>query len=341
MVSHSLSRVFACILFLLGVSLLASIQVHASTIDQLVVFGDSLSDNGNAAIALGGTLPGNYAPNALTDGPSTTPATAGPFGLWTDQLAAKLGVADPQPFLAGGTDFAVATALTGHNPAFSVPPFPPTVVPYTSDQVALYLLGNVPSSSTLYTFWAGANDIDSGGNPISAADNVASNIQTLAALGATNFLWLNLPPLGDTPDGIASGESALLNAASSAYDAEWLADLTGLQTKGIDVDGVNTALLFNQITGDPSAFGFTNVTNPAWCGPGGLATCATNNPNKFLYWDGEHPTTAADAQIASLAFADVTAPEPGSLSLTFLGLCAILIASMVNRRKSTLAQFDQ
>ena len=110
-------------------------------------------------------------------------------------MAADLGVPDPQPFLAGGTDYAVATALTGHNPAFSVPPLPPTQVPFTSDQVSLYLLSNVPSSTTLYTFWAGANDIDSGGNPITAANNIAANIKTLAAAGATNFLWLNLPPL--------------------------------------------------------------------------------------------------------------------------------------------------
>jgi hypothetical protein len=69
--------------------------------------------------------------------PFTTPATGGPFGLWIDQFAAKFGVVDPKPFLASGTNFAVASALTGHNPAFTGLP---TVVPYTNDQLALYLL---------------------------------------------------------------------------------------------------------------------------------------------------------------------------------------------------------
>src|SRR5690348_10698188 len=233
--------------FLLSAFLFANIPIHADPIDELVVFGDSLSDNGNAAIALGGTLPGNYAPNAFTDGFTTTPATSGPFGLWSDQLAADLGVPDPQPFLAGGTDFAVASALTGHNSAFSVPPLPPTAVPYTADQVSLYLLSHVPSSTTLYTFWAGANDVDSGGNPVTAANNVAANIKTLAAAGATDFLWLNLPPLGDTPDGMASGHSAALNAASKAYDVAWSADIAALRSAGIDVEGVNVALLFDQM----------------------------------------------------------------------------------------------
>src|ERR1700761_3820742 len=88
--------------------LLAPVALFANpmgSVSSLVVFGDSLSDNGNAAIALGGALPGNYAPNAFTDGPATSPATSGPFGLWVDQLAPKLGVAPATPFLAGGTNY--------------------------------------------------------------------------------------------------------------------------------------------------------------------------------------------------------------------------------------------
>ena len=134
---------------------------------------------------------------------------------------------------------------------------------------------------------------------------------------------------------MASGQSAALNAASLAYDIAWSADIAALQALGIDVDGVNVAQLFAQITGDPSKFGFTDVTDPAWCGPGGLPTCAGNNPNDFLYWDGEHPTTAANAQVAALAFNDVRTPEPSSLWLSFFGLCAILLLNTGLRRKGS------
>jgi hypothetical protein len=63
-------------------------SLNEESIYRLIVFGDSLSDNGNAAAALasvGKTL-GNYAANSLTDGPRTMPATSGPDGLWIDQF---------------------------------------------------------------------------------------------------------------------------------------------------------------------------------------------------------------------------------------------------------------
>jgi outer membrane lipase/esterase len=202
----------------------------AGPISQIIVFGDSLSDNGNAAAALasvGKTL-GNYAPNAFTDSPQTSPASTGPYGLWIDQFAAIMKVAKPTPFVVSpgpgggtlasnpsGTNFAVASALAGNNPAFSpnnyLNPANPAV-PGTTNQVALYLYfqrGHA-SPENLYVFWAGANNIyRSLGNvssfaqfpatAIAAADAIAANIATLANAGAKYFLWLNLPPLGEIP----------------------------------------------------------------------------------------------------------------------------------------------
>ena len=85
----------------------------------------------------------NYALNAATDGPNTNPPTA-IQGLWIDQFASKLGLADPKPFvgLAGttpipnysGTNFAIGSALTGSNPKFNLSTaFTTGEVPYTAD----------------------------------------------------------------------------------------------------------------------------------------------------------------------------------------------------------------
>lgn len=289
-----------------------------SSINQLVVFGDSLSDNGNVTLASGGTFPGpNYAPGRYTDGPNTTPATTGPFGLWEEQFAAKTGLPDPQPFLAGGNNYAFASAETG----FSVTsPF------YVTNQVDLFSLAHPTGAPTgaLYAVWAGANDIFDGKNPVTAADNLYANIVTLSGEGAKHFLWLNLPPLGDTPFGRSHGLVTPLNNLTNAFNAEWAVDLAKLQSKGIGVVGVNIDLLFNQIAADPSAYGFTDIMDSAQ----GLAGV---DPNQYLFWDDAHPTTAGDALVADLALHDfVATPEPATFGL--IALCGILFAGFRMRR---------
>jgi len=318
---------------LMAVSEIYSATIPVSQLNQIVAFGDSTTDNGNAAIALGGTLPGNYAPNAFTDGPNTTPATSGPFGLWIDQLAPKLGLADPKPFLSGGTNFAVASSETGHNPGFSLSPFPPTVVPNTADQVAIFNLLNLntASANSLYAFWAGGNDIldalqsapaSAASAGATAADNVAANIRTLAGEGGKYFVWVNMSALGGTPAAQTGGPVAvaLANAASVAFNTEEAAQILNLeQSLNVVIVDVDVFSLSSQIAANPGAFGFTDATHSAQ-GLNGV------NPNQFVYWDSIHPTTAADALVADLAFADIATPEPLSAALVLLGLGSVIAA---------------
>lgn len=331
---------------LLGIAALATQSLPAQSIDQLVVFGDSLSDNGNAAAALasvGQTL-GNYAANALTDGPQTRPATTGPYGLWIDQFAPLLHVTVPQPFVVNtplgpssgvltanpsATNFAVASALAGNNPNFSPTNYlnPANAqVPGTTNQVALYLSfhGQQASSENLYVFWAGANNIlnslgdvssfvDFPGVAINAADAIAANIATLANAGAKYFMWLNLPPLGQIPY-VSDNSNRLVRdlgkpAADSAaliFNNELALDAAALTRKyGIKIFVVNTNSLFNMIVGNPGKYGFVNVKDAGWCGTDGVTTCASDNPNGFLFWDELHPTTAANKVLAQFAFSYV------------------------------------
>jgi len=301
--------------------------IPINTFSQIVAFGDSLSDAGNASIATLGIVPGaNYATRSVpdvplpvgyfTDGTNTTPSTAAPTGLWIDQLAAKMGLKDPVPTLApgGGTNYAVGLAMTGSaNPQDM------------QNQVNLFLAEHPgsASNSALYVFWGGANDLFFGAGSVSgkqAADNIFSEIQQVAADGGKYFLWLNLPPLGDTPLGASNGasSSAALNAQSSAFNTEWQTDLNQLNSAGIYAIGVDVSSLVNQVIANPSAYGFSNVTTP----------CQGNssiNPNTCLFWDDEHPTTEADMYVANAALSDLqAAPEPSSIGLLFLGGCGLL-----------------
>lgn len=302
-------------------------------VNQIVAFGDSLTDTGNASIATFGVQPGaGYAYRTIPGLPfqvgefTNPPEPGGPSGLWIDQFAAKAGLPDPQPFLApgSGTNYAVAGADTGSNG-----------IGYVSDQLGIYLAGksSVPSTS-LYSFWAGANDVIGGNNPVTAADNLEANIATLAGEGGKYFLWFNLPLLGNTPRGQASGESLALNAASLAFDTEWAHDIQTLDSThpGIVLVGVNIETLFNSILSNPGQYGLNSGATP----PGGDA-------NDYLFsFDGLHPTSAGDALIADLAYSDFeaaiqpagggTVPEPVSSALALLGMCGLLAAKLKRNR---------
>jgi phospholipase/lecithinase/hemolysin len=299
--------------------------ISSGQVTQIVTFGDSLSDAGNASIATLGASPGpGYATRPVTGVPFpvgyfTNPQTGtGPSGLWIDQFAAKVGVADPSPALAplGGSNYAVGGALTGSANLGDM-----------QNQVNLFLATHPASASptALYTLWGGANDIFAAQNPVTAADNIAAQIKQLAADGGQNFLWLNLPNLGEIPslNGIPAAAAAA-NLASQAFDQEWALQVANLDSLGINVIGVNIDTLFNDILANPAAYGFSNVVNACNSTPG----C---NPNTFLYWDGIHPTTYADSFVANLAYQDAfggpvgVTPEPPTVTLLALGVAGLLI----------------
>jgi phospholipase/lecithinase/hemolysin len=297
--------------------------ISPGQVSQVVAFGDSLTDAGNASIATLGAVPGSgYATRSVTGVPFpvgyfTNPQTGGgPAGLWIDQFAAKIGLADPSPALAplGGSNYAVGGAMTGSANAGDM-----------QNQVNLFLAthpGNA-SPTALYTLWGGSDDIFAAQNPITAADNISNQIKQLAADGGKNFLWFNLPGLGETP--LLNGNppaSAAANLASLAFNQEWALDVANLDALGINVIGIDIDNLFNQILADPAAFGFSNIVAACNATPG----C---NPNTFLYWDTIHPTTYADSLVANLAFQDafgpaVVTPEPPTITLLALGGAGLL-----------------
>jgi phospholipase/lecithinase/hemolysin len=311
----------------------------ASSFSELVVFGDSPSDAGNASIYEMGQLPGrssNYATRTglglpfpiyyLTDGTNTTPSSgSGPTGLWIDQLAGKLGVPDPKPALAPpftGTNYAVAGSTTGSGTG--------NMGDQTSTFLTLHPFGTAPSTA-LYTFWGGANDLLQNQTPANAkqaADNIEKEIQQVAMDGGKTFLWLNLPPLGDTPYAISGGASAIAgaNLLTNIFNTEYSADVAALRAQGIDVISLDVYSLFSQLVNDPSAYGFTDVTDgcintSTYTSP--HPCMATSNPNQYLFWDDIHPTTQGYMFLADAADAQV-APEPATYALLLLGGCGLL-----------------
>jgi outer membrane lipase/esterase len=133
--------------FTLAAVALASLPATASPYTSLVVFGDSLSDNGNNA-SLGLINPGQIV-TGNTYVPSSTyeSGTYSNGPVWASDVALQLGVT-LQPSRLGGTDFAYGGATTG-----TAGPLPNLL-----QQASLYLAGNVASPNALYVIEGGGND---------------------------------------------------------------------------------------------------------------------------------------------------------------------------------------
>ena len=318
---------------LLFVAIVSSAQ--AGSLNAIYVFGDSLSDAGNAFIASGGTIPGPpYSNGRFSNG-----------AVWVQDLAPSLGLAPVKASLAGGTDYAVGGALSGNaNPG-----------DLTSQLAAFKTANPAANPNGLYTIWIGANDLNAilAANPSSTVaateaagvvGNIDAAINTLAGEGAKNFLIVTVPDLGKTPAALAVGPAGVAAASSlSAFFDNTLVNglgsagipsLNGIATAdGLNLDVLDTYSLIDGIVANPVPFGFTNVTQPCLTGEvndAGGTPCA--NPNQYLFWDQLHPTAAGQAIVAQNALAILT-PEPGTLTM-MLG-AATMLGLLVARRRGT------
>lgn len=277
-------------------------NAFASSFSSVVVYGDSLSDNGNL-YSLIGYPPAPYYNGRFSNGP-----------VAAEQLAAALG-APLYDFAVGGATSGVGNYVDGGTQttpgAYGLPGMQGELA------ASAPLLASPLTSSSLFLVWGGANDFLTDGSPTAAAANVAALVATLQSDGAQHILVPGLPNLGLTPD--YSGV-AVATAYSVTFNTALQADLHGGATY------FDTANLLDQIEANPLAYGLTNTTDPCF---NGATVCA--NPNQYLFWDGFHPTSAADTIVANEFRNAATTPEPSSLLLlvTGLGLSGLMV--MVRR----------
>jgi outer membrane lipase/esterase len=295
-------------------------SAHAGLFDHVVVFGDSLSDDGNLSLALGL--------------PQLARFTTNPGQVTVENVADYFG-AGITPSLLAGTDFAFGGAGVVNN----APGTPPTV-PTLPTQLSLYLqaTGGKADPNTLYSIWGGANDVFYNVALAQAgmltADQVQANLQTaagaelgmiqqLAQAGARYVIVFNLPDIGLTPSSLEQGPQAAAQGTglSLIYNNTLNA---GLSQLGINIVPIDTFTLLREIVADPSLYGFTNVTDPACgigsssleCGPQGSGapyTYASGTDQTYLFADDVHPTTAAHAILAQYVESVITAPGEVSL----------------------------
>ncbi len=331
---------------LFAVLALSSAQVFASVFSDMVVLGDSLSDNGNLFVSTGGAIPEPqfYYEGRFQDGEA-----------YSEQLYEQLGLPGSlTPAVLGGDNYAVGGARSRyHNvdldPVTGLPPpLGSTPTPWSLlGQLDTYqtTVGGIADPDALYVVWSGANDIgdalrigDSFGPAAAlslinqAVADMATVITSLIGMGGEHFLIPNVPDLALTPriaelEAVAPGAGALATQATRLLNAGIDAVVASLL--GVEVVRFDTFALFDSVVADMSTFGLSNVSDAClqnfFVEPpitGDETVCAA--PDEFLFWDEIHPTAAAHEIIAG-AMAASLVPVPDTLALVMLGLAGLHI----------------
>ena len=174
-----MKKLFLLIAFWLTVTgLIFSIGNARAT--QFVVFGDSLSDNGNTLATAGVPQPPYY-DGRWTDGPN-----------WVDYFTKLAQLPPATAYLQnGGTNFAVGGSTS----------------PLLGVQITTYLAlnGGHANKDDLYAVWIGGDDFRAGVNASTTADAIQSGLALLRSAGAERIILLDVPDISLTPDVIAAG----------------------------------------------------------------------------------------------------------------------------------------
>ncbi len=278
----------------------------------LVVYGDSLSDNGNVFKATGFPPPPYYA-GRLSNGPVAVEDLASM--LHASLLDFAWGGATTGVGNSGDNGTATTTgflSLPGMQPIFQS----------SFAQVAPI------ASTSLFVVWGGADDFfapsPADANPQATANRAIANlvgmVTTLQSMGAAQVIVPGLPDLGLTPRLLGQGQAAA--AQASAVTAYFNAALQAQLPAGVTY--FDTSALLHQIVANPGAFGFMNVSDAC------LSTIPCLNPDQYVFWDGIHPT-AHTHEILAERLAAVAVPEPASWGLALAGF-ALLAGKRLRRR---------
>ena len=295
---------------LAGAVALAVSTPAAAQFSAFYLFGDSLTDSG-------------FFKPVVPPGAGLFTTNPGP--VWATILANRLGVSANPSNTPGGTNFAQGGARVTSLPG--IPPIPPTAsaVPIAT-QVQTFMARGPLDPNAIYSVFGGGNDfffqlalLQAGQtDPMhvqaalgSAAVALGTQVATLGAGGAKYILAWNLPDLGRTPSGTASGQAASISALTAFFNSTYNATLDASHVQAIRL---NTFAFFNEILANPAAYGILNTTTPACTVPASLlCTSATlvspNAPQTFLFADSVHPTTAGHQLLADYAYSFIVGPQ--------------------------------
>lgn len=229
----------------------------ATSLNQFVVFGDSLSDNGNLYEYMKHQLPLSppYYQGRFSNGP-----------VWIEHLVSSYYRSDASSpsshmlnYAFGGSGVAEEDEDESYDDAMLT----------LASQVDSYLLAheNQARDSSLYIIWTGAN------NYLALPDEIESevrfvvrgirrNAEKLVKQGAKHIMLIGLPDLGRIPMASEFEATGELSQLALTHNAMLEAEVKKLQADYPEVQWVffpvNT--MFNDALDYPEHYGFTNTT---------------------------------------------------------------------------------
>ena len=279
--------------------------VAATPLHNMVVFGDSLSDNGNLYEFMKHQLPQSppYFKGRFSNGP-----------VWIEYLIASYFPADPSSHLF---DYAIGGAGVleeeGDDVLFTL-----------RKEVNSYLVAHNDKASpdSLYVVWIGANNYlgmpsDVEQTLIDVNIGIAHSLERLADKGAKHILVLNLPDLGKTPAAYEFGSAETLSYFTNQHNKSLNKMVTDFKQKYPDVNwlffDINEA--FGEVLDNAQEYEFINTTDTCvnsvvdeLTQKSVLKMVASVTPklspdacNGFLFFDLVHPTGLAHKILSAKA----------------------------------------
>ncbi len=266
----------------------------ATTYNHIVAFGDSLTDNK--------PNPSNPQYAAYSNGP-----------VWIDYVANDMGCNLDNYADSGDRSEHLSSQL---------------------DEFQTTLGETGISKETLITIWIGGNDIkdffwdgditnqeEVDTYLLQAMNSISATVNELIDLGASNFLLLNVPNLGQTPGARLMNrvnETEYLTDEFNRQLTSTFSDLLNDNQDSIFFQTYDAYALLESAVANPEAYGITNVSDPL------KFAGADADPDGYLFWDLIHPTTRTHEMIANEISQLINpVPLPGSIILLLSGLLGV------------------